>query len=60
LGVLATDHCDPRGRQRRQQGDTIDARIYQGLHFRSADVQAVRLGKQVAQWVDAHAFQPVD
>jgi hypothetical protein len=40
--------------------DTIDARIYQGLHFRSADVQAVRLGKHVAEWIDAHAFQPVD
>jgi hypothetical protein len=40
--------------------DTIDARIYQGLHFRSADVQAVRLGKHVAEWIDAHAFRPVD
>ena len=40
--------------------DTIDARVYQGLHFRSADVQGARLGRQVAEWVAAHAFQPVD
>ena len=39
--------------------DTIDARIYQGLHFRSADVQAARLGKHVADWINEHAFQPV-
>jgi hypothetical protein len=40
--------------------DTIDARVYQGLHFRSADVQGARIGKQVAEWVDTHAFGPVD
>jgi hypothetical protein len=39
--------------------DTIDARIYLGIHFRTADVQAVVLGKQVAHWVSTHAFQPV-
>jgi len=35
--------------------DTIDARVYQGLHFRSADVQGARIGRQVAEWVDDHA-----
>jgi hypothetical protein len=39
--------------------DTIDARVYQGIHFRSTDVQAARLGKQVADWINEHAFQPV-
>lgn len=39
--------------------DTIDARIYQGLHFRSAEVQGARLGKHVADWVNENAFQPV-
>jgi hypothetical protein len=39
--------------------DTIDARVWQGLHFRSADVQGARLGRQVAEWVDEHEFQPV-
>lgn len=36
--------------------DTIDARIYLGIHFRSADAQAARLGKDVAGWVDKHYF----
>jgi hypothetical protein len=40
--------------------DTIDARIYLGIHFRTADVQAVVLGKRVARWVSTHAFQQVD
>ena len=39
--------------------DTIDARIYQGIHFRSADELGARLGRDVARWVDKHALQPV-
>jgi hypothetical protein len=39
--------------------DTIDARVYQGIHFRSADVQGAKLGRDVARWVDNHALQPV-
>jgi hypothetical protein len=41
-------------------GDTMDARVFQGIHFRSADVQGARIGRQVAEWVDANAFHPVD
>jgi hypothetical protein len=40
--------------------DTIDARIYQGIHFRSADVQGANIGKQVAHWLDKYFLQPVD
>jgi hypothetical protein len=40
--------------------DTIDARIWMGIHFRTADVQAAWLGKKVAQWVHKRFFQPVD
>jgi hypothetical protein len=39
--------------------DTIDARIYVGIHFRTADVNGVVLGKKVAHWLDRHYFQPV-
>jgi hypothetical protein len=39
--------------------DTIDARIYIGIHFRTADVNGVVLGKKVAYWLDKHFFQPV-
>lgn len=41
-------------------GDTVDARIYQGLHFRFADTQGALIGKRVANWVANHEFQPVD
>ncbi len=40
--------------------DTIDARVYQGIHFRAADVQAAGIGKDVAHWLDKHYFQPVN
>lgn len=40
--------------------DTIDARVYQGLHFRSADTQGAGIGKNVANWLEKHYFQPVD
>jgi hypothetical protein len=39
--------------------DTIDARVYQGIHFRAADVQGARIGKKVARWLDKHYFQRV-
>jgi Vanadium chloroperoxidase N-terminal domain len=38
--------------------DTIDARVYQGIHFRAADEQGAWIGKQVARWLDKHFFQP--
>jgi len=38
--------------------DTIEARILLGLHFRTADVQAAKLGKQVAAWVSNRFFRP--
>jgi hypothetical protein len=40
--------------------DTIDARVWLGIHFRTADVHGAWLGKKVAQWVDKHYFEPVD
>jgi hypothetical protein len=40
--------------------DTIDGRILNGFHFRSADVQGAWLGKKAAQWLDKHYFGPVD
>jgi hypothetical protein len=40
--------------------DTIDARVYQGIHFRAADVQGAEIGKRVAHWLEEHYFQPVN
>jgi hypothetical protein len=38
--------------------EIIDARIWGGIHFRTADVQGAVLGKKVAHWLDKHYFQP--
>jgi hypothetical protein len=38
--------------------DTIDARVYQGIHFRTADVQGAEIGADVAGWLAANSFQP--
>jgi hypothetical protein len=40
--------------------DVVEARILLGIHFRTADVVSRRQGKQVADQVFAHAFQPLD
>ncbi len=39
--------------------DTIVARMYQGIHFRTPDVQGAELGEDVARWVDKHFLEPV-
>jgi hypothetical protein len=37
----------------------INARIWLGIHFRSADVDGVKMGQHAANWVLDHAFQPI-
>jgi hypothetical protein len=39
--------------------ELIEARIWAGLHFRNADVQAATLGRNVARWTIRHWFQPL-
>ncbi|MBA3886961.1 MAG: vanadium-dependent haloperoxidase [Acidobacteria bacterium] len=38
--------------------EVIEARIYSGIHFRTADVVGARLGRQVGQFVLTHALRP--
>ncbi len=38
--------------------EVIDARVYSGIHFRTADVVGARLGRQIAQFVLTHALNP--
>jgi hypothetical protein len=40
--------------------EVIDARVWGGIHFRTADVQGSVLGKKVAHWERKNYFQPVD
>jgi len=39
--------------------EITDARVWAGLHFRTADVQGQRLGINVAEYMADHYFQPV-
>lgn len=39
--------------------EVIDARVYSGIHFRTADTVGARLGRQVARFVMAHTLRPV-
>jgi hypothetical protein len=40
--------------------EVIDARVWGGIHFRTADVQGTVIGKKVAHWLRKHYFQPRD
>ena len=39
--------------------DVVDVRIYQGIHFRSADLDGRRLGRTVAKFIFENALQPL-
>jgi hypothetical protein len=40
--------------------EIIEARIWSGIHFRTADVDGAKIGKQVAQWREDRFFQRCD
>lgn len=40
--------------------DVVDVRIYQGIHFRTADAVARKQGERVAEWVFGRFLRPVD
>jgi hypothetical protein len=39
--------------------EVINARVWGGIHFRSADIDGARIGAQVAGFVARHAFRPM-
>ena len=39
--------------------DTVDVRIYQGIHFRFPDEDGRRQGRRVAKWAFKHFLRPV-
>jgi hypothetical protein len=39
--------------------DVVNARIYLGIHFRTADEDALKQGRRVAKWVFKHFLRPV-
>ena len=39
--------------------EVVDARVWGGIHFRTADVQGATIGKKVAFWLQKHYFKPL-
>ena len=54
--------CPPRSFDRFSVAlkEIIDARVWGGIHFRTADVQGAVLGSKVARYLERNYFQPVD
>jgi hypothetical protein len=38
--------------------EIVDARVWAGIHFRTADLQGAQIGKRVADWLRSHEFRP--
>ena len=39
--------------------EVVDARVWGGIHFRTADEQGATIGKRVSRWLTTYYFQPV-
>ena len=39
--------------------DVVDARVWLGIHFRTADTTSREIGRQLAAWTLGHYFQPI-
>jgi hypothetical protein len=37
--------------------EVVDARVWSGIHFRNADEDGARIGKEVARWRERHFFE---
>jgi len=40
--------------------DVVNVRVWQGIHFRFADMEGRRQGRQVAKWAFKHFLRPID
>jgi hypothetical protein len=40
--------------------EIVDARVWSGIHFRTADKQGQRIGRTVASYQQSHYFRPLD
>jgi hypothetical protein len=39
--------------------EVVDARVWGGIHFRTADVQGAVMGKRIGFWLQKHYFNPI-
>lgn len=61
VSVYSSKSCTTRSFDRFSDmlKEVIDARVWAGIHFRTADRQGAVLGKKVAHYLKKHYFQPV-
>jgi PAP2 superfamily len=61
FSALSNKSCTTRSFDRfsRALKEVIDARVWAGIHFRTADVQGAVLGKKVTHYMTKHYFRPV-
>jgi hypothetical protein len=63
VAISATSNKSGTTRSWRRLSDileeSINARVWAGIHFRTADIQGAKLGRKVARYVHRHEFQPV-
>jgi hypothetical protein len=57
--IVVTDHPNQYTQFSQPLDEIEDARVFAGLHFRTADEQGRRLGANVAEYMAQHYFQPV-
>ena len=60
LNPLATQKTRTYTRISDAVEETIDARVYVGIHFRNSDVVARDQGKRIAHWTFKHFLRPVN
>src|SRR6266480_3684445 len=61
VSVFSNKSCTSRSFDRFSDilKEVIDARVWAGIHFRTADTQGAVLGKRVAHYLKKHYFRPV-
>jgi hypothetical protein len=61
VSAFSNKSCTTRSFERFSDilSEVIDARVWAGIHFRTADTQGAVLGKKVAHYLKKHYFQPV-
>ena len=59
LTIPAPDNVRHYSRFSDAEKDIVDARIYEGIHFRFADVVARRQGQAISNWIFSHLLRPI-
>jgi hypothetical protein len=61
FNAFSTNSGTTRSFERLSQAlkEIVDARVWGGIHFRTADMQGTVLGKKVAHYLEKHYFDPV-